>query len=435
MMKHTYSVTGSRSYSSMGTRPGRLIGLFGLFAAASFASQVLAGDVGMGKEKAVTCAGCHGAQGIGLSGEFPNLAGQQEAYLVKQLTAFKSGSRQDPTMNAMVASLTEADIRNLAAYYASLSGVMPTAAASTDVTAPTGPANPALFPQPVFVTLKKAGAVSAFPGENVWSGGPDMLYNALTPDGKTLLATSPSTGSVYVFDAATGKQRAVIRVGKAPKGVKIMPDGRFAYVSNEGSDEISVIDLAALKVVDTIPVEKAPHNVRFTRDGRIGYVTLQGGAGIGVIDTRSRKMTRVIPVPGITGPHNIDLSADENTAYVRDFVHHVAVLDLKNGTVKKVITVGNGHGGIDVAPNGRYVATAAIGDNVISVIDTRDLSVRNVTVGKGPHGIRASADSRWIYVTLTQENAVAVVDAKTLTVTQKIPVGAFPFWVAVPGNS
>lgn len=391
-------------------------------------------NIGLGKEKSVTCAGCHGANGIGLSGEFPNLAGQQAAYLVKQLKAFKAGTRKDPTMNAMVASLSDADIMNLAAYYASLS---PTEArpASAEAPASTARATETEFPHRVFVTLKKAGGVEAFPSETVWQGGPDMLYNAITPDGKTLLATSPSTRSVYVFDAETGKQRAVITVGQAPKGVKIMPNGQFAYISNEGSDEISVIDLKSLKVVDTIAVDKAPHNVRFTRDGKLAYVTLQGGAGLGVIDTRSRKMVKVIPVPGITGPHNVDLSLDEKTAFVRDFVHHVAVLDLKTGVVKKVVKVGNGHGGIDVAPNGKYVATAAIGDNVISVIDTRDLSVKNILVGNGPHGIRASKDSRWIYVTLTRDNAVAVVNARTLTVEKRIAVGAFPFWVAVQGNS
>lgn len=407
-----------------------------------FSASASAGDISMGKEKSVTCAGCHGANGIGLSEEFPNLAGQKEAYLVKQLNAFKTGGRQEPTMKAMAASLTESDIQNLAAYYASLSpfarsqsAVAPDMSSGVASGVATAKATKAEFPETVFITMKKAGTVEAFPSETVWQGGPNMLYNAITPDGKTVLATSPSTSAVYVFDAKTGAQRAVITVGKAPKGVKIMPNGQFAYVSNEGSADISVVDLKTLKVVDTIKVAEAPHNVRFTKNGKLAYVTLQGGAGIGVIDTHSRKMTKIIPVPGITGPHNMDLSLDEKTAYVRDFVHHVAVLDLKTGVVKKVITVGNGHGGIDVAPNGKYVATAAIGDNFISVIDTKDLSVKNVIVGNGPHGIRASKDSRWIYVTLTKDNAVAVINARTLTVEKKIAVGAFPFWVAVQGNS
>lgn len=107
------------------------------------------------------------------------------------------------------------------------------------------------------------------------------------------------------------------------------------------------------------------------------------------------------------------------------------MLDLQSGKVNQVITVGNGHGGIDVSPDGRFVATAAIGDDLISVISTKDLSVKNIKVGSGPHEIRASKDSRWIYVTLTHENKVVVVDALTLKVVKKIPVGEFPFWIAV----
>ncbi len=398
-----------------------------------FSVTATAGDIAAGKAKSATCVGCHGSNGIGNSPEFPNLAGQKQAYLAKQLKAFRSGKRSDPSMNAMVKALSDADIDNLAAYYASLSmgGASESGQKSASVTSK---ASKTEFPETVFITMKKSGSVESFPTEKVWPGGPNMLYNAITPDGKLLLATSPSTGSVYAFNATTGKQRAVIGVGKAPKGVKITPNGQFAYVSNEGSGDISVIDLKSLKVIDTIKVEKGPHNVRFTRNGKIAYVTLQGGAGIGVIDTKQRKQIRVIPVPGITGPHNIDLSADEKTAYVRDFVHHVAVLDLKSGKVKKVIKVGNGHGGIDVAPNGQYAVTAAIGDNIISLIDTKDLSVKNIEVGNGPHGIRASKDSRWIYVTLTKDNIVAVVNAKTLSVEKKIAVEKFPFWVAVQGN-
>jgi len=78
------------------------------------------GDAAAGKAKAASCAGCHGAAGISAAPTFPNLAGQKEAYLVKQLKAFKDGSRKDPTMSAMAAPLSDADIANLAAHFASL---------------------------------------------------------------------------------------------------------------------------------------------------------------------------------------------------------------------------------------------------------------------------------------------------------------------------
>lgn len=85
-----------------------------------FGSAVHAGDIIAGKARSASCAGCHGAQGISSNPLWPNLAGQQAGYLVKQLTAFRDGSRTDPMMTPMAKPLTDADIQNLAAWYNSL---------------------------------------------------------------------------------------------------------------------------------------------------------------------------------------------------------------------------------------------------------------------------------------------------------------------------
>ncbi|MDO6425967.1 cytochrome c [Thalassotalea sp. 1_MG-2023] len=84
------------------------------------ASPVFAGDIAKGKEKSVTCGACHGVTGISPSPMYPNLAGQQEQYLYKQLKDFKSGARKDQMMSGMAIPLTDEDMKNLAAYYASL---------------------------------------------------------------------------------------------------------------------------------------------------------------------------------------------------------------------------------------------------------------------------------------------------------------------------
>ena len=81
--------------------------------------SVMAGDVAAGKAKAAMCTSCHGANGISMSPLWPNLAGQKEQYLIKQIKAFRDGTRQDPMMAPMVAALSDADIENLAAYYSS----------------------------------------------------------------------------------------------------------------------------------------------------------------------------------------------------------------------------------------------------------------------------------------------------------------------------
>ena len=80
----------------------------------------MAGDVEAGKSKAASCASCHGPQGISNNPLWPNLAGQKAGYLVKQMKAFRDGTRSDPMMSPMAKPLSDADIENLAAYYASL---------------------------------------------------------------------------------------------------------------------------------------------------------------------------------------------------------------------------------------------------------------------------------------------------------------------------
>jgi len=91
-----------------------------LMLALTFVSaSALAGDVEAGRIKSAMCASCHGVNGISMSPLWPNLAGQKEQYLIKQIKAFRDGTRQDPMMAPMVAALSDADIENLAAYYAS----------------------------------------------------------------------------------------------------------------------------------------------------------------------------------------------------------------------------------------------------------------------------------------------------------------------------
>ena len=79
-----------------------------------------AGDAAAGAKKTTTCVACHGKDGISIAPTYPNLACQKEQYLVKSIKAYKSGARNDPMMKPMVASLSDADIENIAAYYATL---------------------------------------------------------------------------------------------------------------------------------------------------------------------------------------------------------------------------------------------------------------------------------------------------------------------------
>jgi len=84
--------------------------------------QAVAGDAAAGKQKSLTCSACHAADGNSLVPTFPKLAGQNERYLIKQINDIKSGARPVPTMAGQVDNMSDEDIADIAAWYASQAG-------------------------------------------------------------------------------------------------------------------------------------------------------------------------------------------------------------------------------------------------------------------------------------------------------------------------
>ena len=98
----------------------KLVAALSLVAALGWTSSALAaGSKEAGQAKAATCSACHGMDGNSLNPEWPNLAGQGEAYIVRQLQAFKAGQRQNVLMSPMAAILSDEDMADLAAYFSS----------------------------------------------------------------------------------------------------------------------------------------------------------------------------------------------------------------------------------------------------------------------------------------------------------------------------
>ncbi len=89
--------------------------------ACSMSLDAAAADAKAAADKARTlCAGCHGPVGVSTNPLWPNLAGQQNAYLAKSLRDYKSGQRNDPVMSGIAGTLTDAEMEDLAAYFAAL---------------------------------------------------------------------------------------------------------------------------------------------------------------------------------------------------------------------------------------------------------------------------------------------------------------------------
>jgi cytochrome c553 len=79
-----------------------------------------AGDSAEGKSKAQLCAVCHGLDGVAMRPDVPNIGGESDLYLTKQLKAFRSGERQQEEMSIVAEELSDEDIADLVAWYSSI---------------------------------------------------------------------------------------------------------------------------------------------------------------------------------------------------------------------------------------------------------------------------------------------------------------------------
>ena len=82
------------------------------------ADAAVVGDATAGETKAAVCAACHGMDGNASDPQYPNLAGQHEAYIAQQLAHFKSGARENAVMAAFAAQLSEQDMADVGAFFA-----------------------------------------------------------------------------------------------------------------------------------------------------------------------------------------------------------------------------------------------------------------------------------------------------------------------------
>lgn len=88
-----------------------------LLSGTSLAQGLVEGSAEAGRAKAITCSACHGADGNSVNPQWPSIAGQHPKYIVRQLQAFKNGTRTEPLMLGQATMLSDEDMRNLAVYF------------------------------------------------------------------------------------------------------------------------------------------------------------------------------------------------------------------------------------------------------------------------------------------------------------------------------
>jgi cytochrome c553 len=205
-------------------------------AGATFAAQAqeIKGDAARGATLNASCIGCHGIPGYQSSFpevyRVPAISGQNDKYIIAALNAYKKGERKHPTMRAIAGSLTEQDIADLAAYYATHGGAPAAATAATKA------------PPPDVAALLAKGACASCHGENynkpidgsypkIAGQYPDYLFNALKSykvEGNANVGRGNAIMSAQVKQFSNAELKAIAQfLGSLPADVHTVAQSKF----------------------------------------------------------------------------------------------------------------------------------------------------------------------------------------------------------------
>jgi YVTN family beta-propeller protein len=210
----------------------------------------------------------------------------------------------------------------------------------------------------------------------------------------------------------------VVRTGPAPKQVAFTPDGREIWVSLLGGHGLQVFEAATLRrTADVRLGEHGAVEVIFTRDGRTVYASQMETASVFEIDRRTHRVRRQMGTGGVWSKV-MALSADEWTMYVANWVSNdVSEIDLRSGRVRRLLpTVGTPRGLHPTADGTRlYVAGYAQGE--LAYIDLRTgRSTTLLRTGGAMRHLVADPDGGRLYASDMGTDEVYVVDARTARV-------------------
>lgn len=449
-----------------------------LVALAAVPGSVLSkGDPAAGKKIAGACAACHGVNGVSPTDAWPNLAGQGHSYLVKQLKAFREGSRKDPLMEPLAKPLSDEQIENLAAYFSSLK---PGSSSTQDLTTPDLPTvsstgtHPPIIPSPDIVKPRPHPRRQYWVDQMPEGEGRAILVRKcqLCHDSQRTIAFARtkeqwrhvSESMIQRGTPLTAEELPVLtdylarhfghdsppiigplgvpEVGMKPCKQSEWPRGRSDFrnwkgpyalwMSNQQGGNVDILDLETKKIVRRITCMSAPDRAEFSPDGNTAYVPDRVEHNVTVIDTRTGAIKAKIPV--IDRPNTASLSRDGRKLYVaisplRADEHlrgYVQILDTQTlGIVKTIET----KGGIHYAwgsPDGKLLLAMSPQGKFLDVYDTRtekklytccaDSHIGTMHVEPGPDG-----SSSRILLSYQGFYGIVVFDAKTGKELKRVP--------------
>jgi YVTN family beta-propeller protein len=264
---------------------------------------------------------------------------------------------------------------------------------------------------------------------------------AASPDGSLVYVTNANDNTVSVIGTATNTVIATVPVGNTPEAVAVSPNGGFAYVANYGDNTVSVISTTTNAIVTTVTLPASdihPYGIVFAPGGRFAYVVET--ESVSVIATASNTVATTIPaVPqaGNDGP-GVAISPNGLNLYVSQGLGNMAVISTAtNQQVATISTTGGVNGSaladLAVLPNGALGYGAVAGFSEVVIFDTNlNTVVTTIPVGAYPFGLAITPDGSLCYVANENDNTVsAITTGANPAVVATLSVGIKPYAIAI----
>jgi YVTN family beta-propeller protein len=261
-----------------------------------------------------------------------------------------------------------------------------------------------------------------------------LLATALTlylTKGAGRPAAAPAPARSLAAAVAVPSLGTPVKLTAAPNYLAVSPDGRKVYIA-DGDRTVSVLDTGDGKVTTSgIRVPGPAQFLSFSPDGRYVYVSLwdrKGGSvhAVSVLDTRDNTVRKTITVP--TRPYLAAVTPDGRWLYVPDHdTHSVSVIDTRSlARVGEIVVPANPHY-VSFSVDGKRAYIADHESDVITVVDTATRKpVANIKVGKAPHSVEPNPRQPMIMNVNWSAGTVSVLGTTTNKVRATVRVGKLP---------
>lgn len=206
-------------------------------------------------------------------------------------------------------------------------------------------------------------------------------HEAITPDGRYVISTHMTRGTISVLDMNQNKIIKTIKTGSAPNYTAIPPDGKYAYVTNTGSNNITEIDLATWQVTRTLESGPAPEHAVLSTDNKMLFVT----------NPRAGK---------------------------------IAVVSIKTGKIINSWSIGSDVHGLDIGDDGITLFASSQKDEKLVALNSKTGDATEIKLSPAPYHLNTITGTGKVYVSSRQLPKIWVIDQKTLKVINEIKLPA-----------